>query len=112
MSFLKARRPDPLDAEHTPAAIRRRLRSATEHSYLRDFVLGAMDGTVTTFAVVAGVAGAGLPSGVAIVLGIANLLADGFSMAAGNYLSTKTDRQLVDRARRIEDGGTQARRYG
>jgi VIT1/CCC1 family predicted Fe2+/Mn2+ transporter len=103
MSFLKARRPDPLDAEHTPAAIRRRLRSATEHSYLRDFVLGAMDGTVTTFAVVAGVAGAGLPSGVAIVLGIANLLADGFSMAAGNYLSTKTDRQLVDRARRIEE---------
>ncbi len=81
MSFLKARRPDPLDAEHTPGGNPRRLRSATEHSYLRDFVLGAMDGTVTTFAVVAGVAGAGLPSGVAIVLGVANLLADGFSMA-------------------------------
>ena len=62
-----------------------------------------MDGTVTTFAVVAGVAGAGLPRGVAIILGMANLLADGFSMAAGNYLSTKTDRELVDRARRVEE---------
>jgi vacuolar iron transporter family protein len=70
---------------------------------LRDFVLGAMDGTVTTFAVVAGVAGAGMPNGIAIVLGMANLLADGFSMAAGNYLSTKTDRQVVERARRIEE---------
>jgi VIT1/CCC1 family predicted Fe2+/Mn2+ transporter len=92
-----------LHDEHTPAAIRRRLRSDTEHSYLRDFVLGAMDGTVTTFAVVAGVAGAGMSGSVAIVLGLANLLADGFSMAAGNYLSTKTDRQVVERARRIEE---------
>ncbi len=103
MNFLQLRQSPALDDEHTPAAIHRRLRSATEHSYLRDFVLGAMDGTVTTFAVVAGVAGAGLPSSVAIVLGMANLLADGFSMAAGNYLSTKTDRELVDRARRIEE---------
>ncbi len=103
MSFLQPRRSPPLAAEHTPAAIHRRLRAATEHSYLRDFVLGAMDGTVTTFAVVAGVAGAGLPRSIAIILGLANLLADGFSMAAGNYLSTKTDRELLDRARRIEE---------
>ena len=103
MRFFASRRPAALDDEHTPAAIHRRLRAATQHSYLRDFVLGAMDGTVTTFAVVAGVAGAGMPGGVAIVLGLANLLADGFSMAAGNYLSTKTDRQLVERARRIEE---------
>ncbi|MBI2824472.1 MAG: VIT1/CCC1 transporter family protein [Planctomycetia bacterium] len=96
-------RPATLPDEHTPAAIHRRLRAATQHSYLRDFVLGAMDGTVTTFAVVAGAAGAGLSSGVAIVLGMANLLADGFSMAAGNYMSAKTDRQLVERARRIEE---------
>jgi vacuolar iron transporter family protein len=103
MSLLRPRNATPLDDEHTPAAIHRRLRAATEHSYLRDFVLGAMDGTVTTFAVVAGVAGAGLPRGIAIILGLANLVADGFSMAAGNYLSTKTDRELVDRARRIEE---------
>jgi vacuolar iron transporter family protein len=103
MRFFTSRQAAALDVEHTPAAIRRRLRASAEHSHLRDFVLGAMDGTVTTFAVVAGVAGAGLPSGIAIVLGTANLLADGFSMAAGNYLSTKTDRQVVERARRIEE---------
>lgn len=95
--------PNPLAAEHTPSAIAERLQAATAHSYLRDFVFGAVDGTVTTFAVVAGTAGAGLPRGVAIVLGLANLLADGFSMAVGNYLSTKVDRQLVDKARRMEE---------
>ncbi len=103
MPLFQRRPADPLASDHTPTAIHRRLRATAEHSYLRDFVLGAMDGTVTTFAVVAGVAGAGLPRGVAIILGLANLLADGFSMAAGNYLSTKTDRQVVERARRIEE---------
>ena len=49
-------------------------------SHIEQFVYGATDGTVTTFAVVAGSAGAGFSSSVAIVLGIANLLADGFSM--------------------------------
>ena len=49
--------------------------AATSHSYLGDFVLVAIDGTVTTFAIVAGVAGANLPDGVALVLGVANVLA-------------------------------------
>ena len=93
----------PLEAEHTPTAIAERLQASTAHSYLRDFVFGAIDGTVTTFAVVAGTAGAGLPRGVAIILGIANLAADGFSMAVGNYLSTKVERQLIDKARRHEE---------
>ncbi len=92
-----------LDELHTPHAIADRLSGATQHSYLRDFVLGAVDGTVTTFAVVSGVAGAQLPARVAIILGIANLLADGFSMAAGNYLSTRTDLQVLQRARRMEE---------
>ena len=95
--------PHPLAAEHTPSAIAERLQATTAHSYLRDFVFGAVDGTVTTFAVVAGTAGAGLPRGVAIILGLANLLADGFSMAVGNYLSTKVERQLVEKARRREE---------
>ncbi|HEU0012594.1 MAG TPA: VIT1/CCC1 transporter family protein [Longimicrobium sp.] len=59
--------------------------------YLRDLVYGASDGIVTTFAVVAGVAGAALPARTVLILGIANLLADGFSMAAGNYLSIRSD---------------------
>jgi len=93
----------PLDEQHTPQAIADRLAESTKHSYLGDFVLGAVDGTVTTFAVVAGVAGAELSGRVAIILGLANLLADGFSMAAGNYLSTKAERQVVDRVRRMEE---------
>jgi VIT1/CCC1 family predicted Fe2+/Mn2+ transporter len=88
---------------HTREAIAARLQSATEHSYLGDFVLGGMDGAVTTFAVVAGTAGAGLSPGVAIVLGISNILADGFSMAVSNYLSTKSEHELLARARRREE---------
>lgn len=92
-----------LEHLHTKAAIRERLNSATHHSYLGDFVLGAIDGTVTTFAVVTGAAGAGLSTGVALILGFANLVADGFSMAVGNYLNVQSARHVVDKARRIEE---------
>ena len=61
---------------------------------LGEFVYGAIDGTVTTFAVVAGVAGAGLSSAVIVILGFANLFADGFSMGASSYLSAKSERDL------------------
>ena len=63
-------------------------------SYLGEFVYGAIDGTVTTFAVVAGAAGAGLSSSVIVILGFANLVADGFSMGASSYLSAKSERDL------------------
>ena len=89
--------------QHTPSAIESRLAEATAHSYLGDFVLGAVDGTVTTFAVVSGVAGAGLEKEVAVILGLANLLADGFSMAVGNYLGTKSEVEVVERVRRSEE---------
>ncbi len=92
-----------LAASHTPEHIRERLQAPTSHSYLRDFVYGAIDGTVTTFAVVSGVAGAGLSTGVIIVLGLANLVGDGFSMAASNYLGTKTEEELRNKARRKEE---------
>lgn len=69
-------------------------------SYLRDAVLGAVDGTVTTFAVVAGAIGASLPAPVVLVLGMANLLADGLSMGVGNYLGIRADTQARAQARR------------
>lgn len=92
-----------LKAAHTPERIRLRLGLPSQHSYLRDFVYGAIDGAVTTFAVVSGVAGAGLSTGVIIVLGLANLVGDGFSMAASNYLGAKADEELRDKARRQEE---------
>ncbi|MGD9829468.1 MAG: VIT1/CCC1 transporter family protein, partial [Hyphomicrobiaceae bacterium] len=71
-------------------------------NYLRDWVYGGIDGAVTTFAVVAGVVGADLHSRIVIILGLANLLADGFSMAASNYSGTKTEVDEVKRLREIE----------
>lgn len=65
--------------------------------YLRDLVFGAVDGTVTTFAVVAGSVGADLGSGVVLVLGVANLIADGFSMAVSNYLGTHAHQAQPER---------------
>ncbi|MBI1311260.1 hypothetical protein GC176_08125 [bacterium] len=91
-----------LRASHTPEAIRRRLQSGPTSVYLRDFVYGAVDGTVTTFAVVSGVAGAGLPSGVVIVLGLANLLGDGFSMAVSAFHGIRAEEELRERVRQEE----------
>lgn len=88
-----------LKLDHTPEAIRRRLQYGPRHSYLRDFIYGAIDGTVTTFAVVSGVAGARLSNKVVIILGLANLIADGFSMAVSNYLGTRAEHELRDQAR-------------
>lgn len=92
-----------LKAMHTDEAIAERIAGAAQHSYLGDFVLGAVDGAVTTFAIVAGAAGAGLSSGVALVLGLANVLADGLSMAAGNFLKARADEQTIQRFREMEE---------
>jgi VIT1/CCC1 family predicted Fe2+/Mn2+ transporter len=92
-----------LAADHTPGAVSRRLGQRPSPSYLHDFIYGAVDGAVTTFAVVAGVAGANLDETVVIILGGANLIADGFSMAASNFLGSRAERQRRERARREED---------
>ena len=54
-----------------------------EKRYLPEFVYGGIDGAVTTFAVVAGVIGASLSPAIVLILGFANLFADGFSMDIG-----------------------------
>lgn len=91
------------DHGHTPQAIAKRIGAPPGRGVLRDAVYGAIDGAVTTFAIVAGVAGAGLSSFVIIALGIANVLADGFSMAAANYAGTKAELDNMKRIRRIEE---------
>jgi len=92
-----------LEDSHTPEAVRSRLTGDVAGDGLKDFIYGAIDGAVTTFAIVAGVAGAGLASGVIIVLGLANLLADGFSMAVSNFLGTRAEEQGRERIRREEE---------
>ncbi len=91
-----------LEAEHSPRAIRDRLATRASGGYLGDAVLGAIDGCVTTFAVVAGAIGGGFSGTVVIVLGFANLIADGFSMAVSNYLGTKSQREEIENARAAE----------
>lgn len=68
--------------------------------YLPDLVYGANDGIITTFAVVSGVVGAALANEVIVILGLANLVADGFSMGASNYLARRShpEEQLADRS--------------
>lgn len=70
---------------------------------IENFVYGATDGAVTTFAVVTGAFGASLPVAVIIILGFANLFADGFSMSVGNYLSVKTRREYIEKERKKEE---------
>jgi vacuolar iron transporter family protein len=84
---------------HDPAHI---AEAAEEHGgagsqYLGEMVYGGLDGIITTFAVVSGVAGAQLGTPVILILGLANLLADGFSMATGAYLSTKSEQEYYRR---------------
>jgi VIT1/CCC1 family predicted Fe2+/Mn2+ transporter len=70
---------------------------------IEDFVYGATDGAVTTFAVVAGVIGASLSPSIILILGFANLFADGFSMSIGNYLGAKTRSEYIQNQRRKEE---------
>ncbi len=91
-----------MEHAHTREAIHRRLAQAPSQSYLRDWVFGGIDGTATTFAIVAGVVGAHLAPSVILILGGANLIADGFAMAAGNYLSTRSELEEFRHAEAVE----------
>jgi len=94
--------PDHLQETHTPEGIRERLLNGSPQSYLKDMVYGGIDGTITTFAVVSGVVGAELAPGIVVILGLANLVADGFSMAVSNFLGTRAEQQYTGKIREEE----------
>lgn len=77
--------------------------------YVRELVYGANDGIITTFAVVAGVAGGGLPARVVLIIGAANLLADGLSMAAGNYLAIRSHESVREAQQLPEEESSPSR---
>lgn len=78
--------------------------------YLKEIVYGGTDGIVTTFAVVAGFAGAqtsanlGLEYSILLLFGFANLFADAASMGLGNFLASRSDKNLYLKERRKEEG--------
>jgi VIT1/CCC1 family predicted Fe2+/Mn2+ transporter len=92
-----------LEHSHDPKDIAKRLKDGPRVSYLRDWVYGGIDGTVTTFAIVAGAVGADLSNRYLLILGMANLLADGFSMAAANYSGTKAEIEEYHFLREMEE---------
>lgn len=92
-----------LHDEHLPHRVARRLRRSAESQNVSDAVLGGIDGCITTFAIVAGAVGAGFSAPVALILGFANLIADGFSMAVSNYEALKVRSELREKLRRIEE---------
>lgn len=87
---------------HNAQEIAARIAAPAGRGHLRDAVYGGIDGAVTTFAIVAGVAGAELATEVILALGAANLFADGFSMAAANYAGTKAEVEDGRRLARLE----------
>ena len=84
---------------------------ATARHYIRDLVYGANDGIITTFAVVAGVTGGELSARAVLIVGVANVLADGLSMGVGNYLSIRAHESALAAEARPE-GESQPARHG
>lgn len=82
---------------------------AIARHYIRDVVYGANDGLITTFAVVAGVAGGGLSARALLIIGVANLIADGLSMGVGNYLSIRSHESALAALERPEEEASPAR---
>ena len=81
----------------------------TARHYIRDLVYGANDGIITTFAVVAGVAGGNLSRTAVLVVGVANLAADGMSMAVGNFLSIRANESAREADNLPEEEASPAR---
>lgn len=71
--------------------------------HFEDFIYGSIDGAVTTFAIVAGVVGASLSPNIILILGFANMFADGFSMAISNYQASKAHIEYIQMKRKREE---------
>lgn len=82
---------------------------AIAQHYIRDVVYGANDGLITTFAVVAGVVGGGLSARAMLIIGAANLVADGLSMGVGNYLSIRSNESALAAQNKPEEEASPAR---
>jgi VIT1/CCC1 family predicted Fe2+/Mn2+ transporter len=93
---------EALVANHSHEVIKKRLAAPQKHNYVGDAVLGGIDGCITTFAIVSSSVAAGLPNMAALVLGLANITADGFSMAISNYQAAKSRGELVETLRKEE----------
>jgi VIT1/CCC1 family predicted Fe2+/Mn2+ transporter len=86
------------------------LRDTFRH-YIRDLVYGANDGIITTFAVVAGVTGGALSNKAILVVGIANIVADGLSMGVGNYLGIRSE-ESARAAEELPEAEAEPARHG
>ena len=82
---------------------------AIARHYIRDLIYGANDGIITTFAVVAGVTGGALSSRAVVIIGVANLFADGLSMGVGNYLSIRSNESARAAQDLVEEEASPAR---
>lgn len=99
---MKQNYQEQLEQEHLPQAIAERLKQPPKRQNISDAILGGIDGCVTTFAIVSGAIGAGFSASVALILGFANLFADGFSMAISNYEANKAQQEFADNIRKTE----------
>lgn len=90
--------PQPIPPRESLHIEPRNVLAAAQH-YIRDLVYGANDGVITTFAVIAGVTGGTLSPVTVLVLGVANLIADGLSMGVGNYLGIRSDERVREAQR-------------
>lgn len=101
MTELDEKQKTKLEEQHHPDEIHKRI-NGQDNDYLGDAILGAVDGGVTTFGVIAGAVGGGFGGEVIVILGFAKLVADGFSMAASNFLRARSQHERIEEARESE----------
>ena len=87
---------DEFDPEFLAAHLADERRKASLLGEIREAIFGAQDGLVSTLAVVSTVAGASAERHVVLIAGIASGLAGIFSMAAGEYIGSKSQREIFE----------------